>query len=99
MIFFRKNKYIKELEVRNEELLKEIMFLKGRELLLNKKEVNVETYQAVESFPTWFGLVFAEEEVKHRLVRELFPLIKIERDYNPDLNEVLLRASIRVVKE
>lgn len=99
--FFKKSKRIKELEARNEELLNEIMSLKARErsLLFERKEVNVEKYQAVESFPTWFGIVFAEEEVKHRLVRELFPLIKIERDYDPDNDAVLLRASIRVVKE
>lgn len=99
MCFFRKNKRIKELEARNEELLNEIMSLKARERFFERKEVNVETYKAVESFPTWFGIVYAEEELKHRLVRELFPLIKIERDYDPDNDAVLLRASIRVVKE
>lgn len=101
MIFFRKNKRIKELEARNEELLNEIMSLKARErsLLFERKELNVERYKATGSYPAGFGLELAERDVKQRLGKELFPLMKIERDYYPDNNEVLLRASIRVVKE
>lgn len=99
MCFFRKNKRIKELEAENEALQKEIMFLKARKYLSDKKPLNVEAYRSIASFPLWINPVRAEDDIKLRLARELFPLMKIERDYATEKDKILLRASIRVVKE
>lgn len=99
-MFFKKAKRIKALEVENKFLQDEIVKLRAmyaRDIF--PRELQVEKYQAVGSYPIWFDSDLREIEIRRKLFNELYPFIGIEEDYDPDNNTFLVRASIRVVKE
>ena len=98
-MFFRKAKRIKELEVENKTLRTEIMLLKSREFLGHRETLNVETYQATNSYPYFFDKNAMEIDIKHKLFISLYPLMKVEIDYDPTKDKFVAKASIRVVKE
>ena len=100
-MFFKKAKRIKELELKNKCLQDEIVKLRAMYArdFFPRKELQVEKYQAVGSYPIWFNSDLREIEIRRKLFNELYPFIEIEEEYDPDNDTFLVRASIRVVKE
>lgn len=99
-MFFRKAKRIKELEKENEHLRRLNSLLQSTNgFPVQQVSLKIERINATGEYPPWYNHKIMEDEVKHRLVSELSPFMRIDEDFDEASDKWLLRASIRVVKE
>lgn len=99
-MFFKKSKRIKELEKENEELRRLTNTVQPKDKYPSTiKMFRVEKIMATGEFPPWYNHKIMENDIKHQLVSELSPFVKIEKEFDEVSDKWLIRASIKVLKE